>query len=264
MANDQPRAGLLRRSFAILLDFIIVVAPVQIIVAVLFAATAGHVQLMQGLTLTHCVATGHMPDNLNPPPPAGANWAKDCRVTFFGAEIARTLTVGHIDRPSGTASTSVSVGVHFIDRLFGKKEALTDPETYTLDREGKPIRGAVALDWLAYVVLFGYLVWTESRTGRSLGDRAMGIVVIDTAAAGNASWQVPAGKMIIRYLALMAGLLPLADLLDTQGLEQWSGAADLIAALWYIINVVQILRRRDPPYDRIAGTAVVDRVELAS
>jgi hypothetical protein len=64
-----------------------------------------------------------VPDALVPPPPAGANFAKDCSF-FFGAQTGRTLQVGHVD----------------------KEGAESNSETYLLDRDGRLVNG-VFLDW---------------------------------------------------------------------------------------------------------------------
>jgi hypothetical protein len=260
MKTNQRRASVFRRSLSVALDLIVIAVPLQIIVAVLFVMTSGHLQLSQGIILTRCASTDRVPDNLSPPPPADVNSAKDCRVTFFGAQVARTLTVSHANKPivkTATSSLAVSLGADLINTLVGEPDLDTVAASYMLDREGKPIDG-VALDWLAYVALFGYLLLIESRTGRSIGDRVMGIAVIDTATEAVAQRRIPLAKTTVRYVALTFGLIPFADIGAAHGLERWGGYAEFVAMIWYLVILVQVLRRRDPPHDLIAGTAVVE------
>jgi uncharacterized membrane protein (GlpM family) len=82
---------------------------------------------------------------------------------------------------------------------------------------------------------------------------------------------VPLGKTIIRYLAIFIGAVPAFALL-AYGLVTKGGNADaiftadffrlfmvtaVIGVIWAIVLVVQIARKRDPIYDRLAGTAVL-------
>jgi uncharacterized RDD family membrane protein YckC len=150
---------------------------------------------------------------------------------------------------------SRSLGIH-LTRLFSASngEDWSDGETYTLDQSGKQVEAA-SIDWLVYIALFAYLVTIESQTGQSFGDRAMAIRLMD--ATNPAATGVALYRACIRYAALMAGLIPFAGLLDAHGLGRLSLYADLIVTIWFFIIFLQVLRRRDPPHDWIAGTAVV-------
>ena len=93
MTSDQPvgvRAGFWRRSFALfLIDLIIISVPFQLIVAFLFVATSGNIQMGGGVRYTICSKLDEaMPDGLVPPPPARSNFARECNVYFFGAQLA--------------------------------------------------------------------------------------------------------------------------------------------------------------------------------
>ncbi len=88
----------------------------------------------------------------------------------------------------------------------------------------------------------------------------------DTAARG-----VPVHKAIFRYLAMLIGFVPMlaalfsrylvagdsADAMFTDSFFRWIAAAAVFGTLWSIVQIVQIVRKKDPPYDRLAGTAVV-------
>jgi hypothetical protein len=59
-------------------------------------------------------------------------------------------------------------------------------------------------------------------------------------------------------------LIPFADILAAHGLERWDGYADFAAMIRYFAILVQVLRRRDPPHDLVAGTAVAEAIAADS
>jgi len=117
------------------------------------------------------------------------------------------------------------------------------------------------------MAFIAYLLATEARTGATLGDRAMRIRVVD--AAVPAAPSVPLRKIVTRYLVASVGFLPmlavaLANLygadfeeIAASNIFTWLGITGAAAFGWVIFLTVQIIRKRDPLYDRIAGTAVV-------
>jgi hypothetical protein len=188
-----------------------------------------------------------VPDALAPPPPAGANFAEDCGIFFFGVQTARTLQVGHAinERPDSVT------------------------KTYLLDRDGRPVNG-VSLDWLPSAFFFVYLIAMETRTGATFGDRWLRLRVIDTVTPEVSG--VPLRKIISRYLVLAIGSAPILGVLFIYYAlfgfflkEVIAGSDDTTRFLlftvpwsvWNLVILVQIVRKRDPLYDRIAGTAVV-------
>jgi RDD family len=261
MSSDQsvrpigPRAGFWRRLLAWIIDIAVVSVPFQIIAAILFATTAGWIQQSAGITFATCVQSREIPDGLSPPPPAGFNFARECRVFFFGAETARTLQVARITK-EGRITKTVWRG-------------------YMLDRDGHPIDG-VSIDWLVVAVLIAYLFALETRTGATLGDRWMRVRVIDGLAPDACG--VPLRKIIIRYLAMLIGFAPMIAVwlvyavrygLDIEAIIEaiaetdfftWFIPAGLLAFGWLVFVSVQIAMKRDPLYDSIAGTAVVRAV----
>jgi hypothetical protein len=82
---------------------------------------------------------------------------------------------------------------------------------------------------------------------------------------------VPILKVISRYLAMIIGFVPAlalllyqrtitdgsADAMFTDHFFQWFIFSGLVAAIWSVLLIIQVARKRDPVYDRLAGTAVV-------
>jgi hypothetical protein len=251
--SDLPRAGFWRRWFGILIDYVVVIIPFEIIAVILFALTAGTVQLDTGL-FRSCESGTTIPQALDPPPPHNSNRMTVCRVSFFGATTGAVLTVARVTR-SQNRTTTVS-------------------RSYMLDKNGTPIHGT-SIDWIVQLCLFAYLVGMISKTGRTLGSRVVRVKIIDT--ANPTAPGVPLGKAVGRYLAMMIGAVPALGLLlyqyETQGGDadriftadffHWYAYAAILGALWVIVLVVQIARKRDPVYDRLAGTAVVINENVA-
>lgn len=294
-SSDQSagaRAGFWRRGLALSIDTIIISVLFQLIVAVLFIATSGRIQIYGDVTYTSCSKRETIPDGLTPPPPARADIARECNISFLGAQTARILQVG-----PGTKEGTIDVSAS---------------QSYMLDREGYPFDG-VPVDWIAMLALIAYLIVMETRTGATLGSRAMRICVIDAAAPDGPG--VPLSKIVMRYLAMMIGCLPIlaglliyfglygsfdelytlflslsrgdmfnieapsgkfewhpflgAYLLSLPGLSLGDGSPSfdkikwlldsgaLLLNAWAIFLIIQIARKSDPLYDQIAGTAVV-------
>lgn len=249
---DLPRAGFWRRWAATLIDTIVVLFPFQVIAAILFVITAGTVQMNSGF-FSICEATKTIPQQLAPPPPHDSNAAKVCRTLFFGATTGAILTVGRVTR-EGTTTTTVS-------------------QSYALDKDGNPTR-ATSIDgivWLAFLAFLIAMVW---KTGKTVGARIVGTRVVDITRPGTAG--VPLGKAIIRYLVMIIGACPAfalllyrsvtvggsADVMFTASFFQWFMYAGGLGALWVIVLIVQIARKSDPIYDRLAGTAVLRHVSV--
>lgn len=246
--TDLPRAGFWRRWLATIIDTIIVMLPFQLLAAVLFALTAGAVQMDSGF-FSICTAEKTLPQQvLNPPPPHDSNFARSCHISFFGAPTGSTLTVGRITR-KGKATTTVS-------------------QAYMLDKDGKPIHGT-SIDAIVELALLVYLIAMIWKTGRTLGARALGVRVVDVAAPTASG--VPLHKTIARYLAMAIGVAPLfvvllyqsaaaggdADAMFTANHFRWLMYTGGLAVLWALLLIFQIATKNDPVYDRLAGTAVL-------
>jgi uncharacterized RDD family membrane protein YckC len=245
---DLLRGGFWRRWAATLIDSIIVMLPFQILAAILFSLTAGMVQMKSGVLFTVCAPVNTIPQSLNPPPPRDSNFARVCKVSFFGAPTGAVLTVGRATR-DGHTTTTVTQG-------------------YMLDNEGKPVRGT-SIDGIAVLALLVYLVGMVWKTGRTLGARILGLRVVDVANPGAS--EVPIHKAIIRYLAMAIGFVPMfavliyhyvigggnADAMFTGDFFRWFSYAGLLGGVWGVVLIFQIASKKDPIYDRLAGTAVV-------
>ena len=263
-----PRAGFWRRLVAFtIIDVLVVALPFTTIAAVLFAATSGLIQFqgesivslsvpapVDGIPLPSrggipalysCEKVRPPPEGLTPSPPANANFARECRTyVFFVAETARYLQVGRVQEGVSTAVVSRS---------------------YMLDKTSHPING-VSIDWLMQVIFIIYLFSMEARSGATLGDRLMRIQLVDS--SDPVSRGVPLRKIVIRYLTMVLGFVPMIAVLLVhiarygQNPEEsipltWLLLAGFLTLAWYIVIVVQIVMKRDPLYDIIAGTAVL-------
>jgi uncharacterized RDD family membrane protein YckC len=221
--------------------------PFQILAAILFAATAGMVQMDKGF-YSFCAVTKTIPQALNPAPPHDSNFARVCRISFFGAPTGATLTVGRVTR-EGNTTTTVTQG-------------------YMLDQDGKPVHGT-SIDGIVAMAFLAYLIGMIWKTGRTVGARIVGVRVVDAANPGASA--VPLRKAIIRYLAMAIGFVPAfailiyqyaanggsADAMFTGNFFRWFMYAGGLGALWVVVLIFQIARKSDPVYDRLAGTAVV-------
>ena len=243
-----PRGGFWRRWLATIIDTIIVMLPFQILAAILFSVTAGTVQMDSGF-FTICETSRDIPQvQFDPRPPHDSNFSRTCKIGLFGATTGAILTVGRV-KQEGAVTTTVTQG-------------------YMLDKAGKPVRG-YAIDWIVWLTLLVYLVAMIRKSGRTLGDRVTRLMVIDTASPNAAG--VPLGKAFIRYPAMAIGFVPMlaallyervavggtADEIFTVSFFHWFMAAGVLAFVWCIVLIVQVARKRDPYYDRLAGAAVV-------
>jgi len=248
-AIELPRAGFWRRWLAIVIDVIIVMLPFQIVAAVLFAMTAGMIQMDTGF-FSSCVAGKDIPQALDPPPPHDSNYMRVCRISFFGAPTGAVLTVARVTH-EGNTTTSVS-------------------QAYMLDKDGTPVHGT-SIDLIYQLAFLAYLFGMIWKTGTTLGARVAKMRVIDVANPGAPG--VPPRKVIVRYLAMVIGAVPVialyiyqlatvggsADAMFTGSFFRWFAFAGALWVLWVLVLIVQVARKRDPWYDRLAGTAVVRR-----
>lgn len=245
---DLPRVGFWRRLATLFIDCFVVILPFQAVAAILFAVTAGTVQMYNGFTTSHCEGATSIPQSLSPAPPHDANVMQVCRISVFGATTGVLLTVGRVTK-DGAVTTSVY-------------------QSYMLDANGDPVDG-IAIDWIAGLALLVYLVWMISKTGKTVGDRLLGVKVLDTARPEQSG--VAVHRVVARYLAMGIGLVPglvllvylrltsdgSADAMFAGNFLQWLVGALLIYGLWCLLLIVQIARKKDPAYDRLAGTMVV-------
>ena len=247
--TELPRAGFWRRLASITLDLIIVMLPFQMLAAVLFAATAGTVQMQNGF-FSFCEHGGkdQISEQLRPLAPRDSNFITKCRTSFLGATTARRLIVGRATR-DGNITTNVT-------------------NSFMQDQEGAVIKGT-DIGWIFNLALGIYLVAMIWKRGKTIGARAVRIRVIDV--TNPASREVPLRKAIVRYLVMFVGIIPgvtffiyqywskggVADAMFTQDAFMVFTACAVFGALWGLVLTVQIAKKVDPVYDRVAGTAVL-------
>lgn len=245
--NASSRAGFWRRVGALIIDSIIIFLPLQILVAILFAQTNGNVH--GGFFVsTECHSVSAIPDGLRPPPPPDANFANQCKSSFFGFPTAHVLVVGVVTKTDNITTT----------RSFN----------YPLDASGKPTN-ALDMSWIGMLVLLLYLIAMEWRSGATVGKRVLKMRVFE--ADNITGVGVPLSKAVIRNLAMWIGMIPALLLMikilfftaDPLTAMSRSGfwlafvVAFAIEVAWIIWIVVSVSRRSDPIYDRIAGTSLV-------
>ena len=178
----RPRAGFWRRCAALLCDAIIITVPLQLLFAGLYVVTDGAVQAA-GL-FSRCQTlrdVSQLPEGLNPPPPAGSNFARLCQANNFGVEVGRWLVVRRVTK-EGNVTKSTS-------------------RRYDIGRDGKIIN-ANRVDWLITVALFIYLVMLEWRFGATLGKRLLRTRVLDVA---HPAPGIPMRKAVLRNLLIPGG-----------------------------------------------------------
>jgi hypothetical protein len=248
VTTEPRRGGFWRRWLSGIIDIVIVMLPFSALAAILFSMTAGMVQMDNGLFNTCTTYTDVPKVALDPPPPHDANFSRICHFWFFTAKTGSVLIVGRTTK-DGNMTTTVN-------------------QSYMLDASDKPIRG-YSIDWIVWLALLAYLIIMTCKLGRSLGDRVVNLRVIDT--ANPAASGVPLAKAFLRYPAMAIGFVPVfalliwrsiasggsADAAFTADAFKWLTAALLLGGVWSIVLIVQVARKRDPYYDRLAGTAVI-------
>jgi uncharacterized protein involved in response to NO len=183
----RHRAGFWRRLLAFTIDGIVVLAPFDTIVALLYRSTGGAFQAASIFTL--CEPAQDLPTKLEPPPPLDTNTMTDCRSSFFGLETRHEFMALHVTHEdTGTMKKTVFTG-----------------NFYYLDTEGRQIH-PYSLDWILLFAFAAYLVILQHRFGATLGMWVLKIVTLgrdDPNAAG-----IPWTRAVIRTLALWLGVIP--------------------------------------------------------
>lgn len=240
------RAGFWRRFAALLVDGLVVLVPLQILVAVLFTYTNGAVQGNFGFVVNVCGPVEPIPADLQPPPPDGANQATLCSTSLFGFETARTLTV------SAVTTTGNTTKAYF--------------RQYAVSADGNLRDSVFHADAIAFVVLLAYLILMEFRTGATFGKRAVGIKVVDVGSPGHVG--IPLRKAVLCYVTMMLGAVVLlgaflimyfaAETPEAVAVWLWpTTIGSVVLCAWLLWLVISVARKNDPIYDRLVGTAVI-------
>jgi uncharacterized RDD family membrane protein YckC len=247
------RAGFWRRAIALLLDFVIVCLPFQIAAAALFISTDGKIHETMGLRVLQC---GMLPETdltrfknseLLPSPPEGANYARRCRISLFGLPTADLLVIGR----------------HTVEQSGPGKLVKDFFVTYPLTPNGQVTRSH-NIDWLAQLALITYWLSLQTLFGQTLAMRFMKtrLVVLQRRDARG----VPFWRVFLRNFLAALPMFPMAMVLQVGVLFGDVSSQLLLAAggiaigcgLWVFYDLVW---KRDPYFDRYAGTAVIHTLQ---
>ncbi len=231
------RAGFWRRLGALLVDFIVLTAVIQIAAFVLYPLSDGRLQADGLIRMVNCQSLAVPPAGVTVPQEFAAGPLKDCRVGLLGLEYGHYLEV--------------------------EAQSSDDPWTKLLDRSGNAAT-VLSLDLLMLPLLMLWRAFADGRSAPTLGRRAAGLKVV--AGVDDAPGF---GTALLRQLVLWwPGLLSLPfDVRSPfSGNFEFSGAgftvsiAEVLALtifIWFLIATIMIARRLDPLHDRWAGTRVV-------
>jgi uncharacterized RDD family membrane protein YckC len=238
-------AGFWRRLAAAIIDAMIIAVPIQILVVFLFSLTNGAIQFHNGITYKDCshkIEITQLPHDLQPLPPQNPTSAFVCRTTLFGLTTAETLTVARVTKNGNVTHSETA--------------------SYALGKDGLP-RVAISLDGWAALLIFIYLVASETVFGKTLGKRFLGIRVVDHNAPTAVG--IPIKKAISRHLLIWAGALPMLFVIlvfnprseINESIFPWLAVTGFVFMIWAVWNVVLAARKHDPIYDRVSRTSVI-------
>jgi hypothetical protein len=263
---DVRRAGFWRRAAAVVIDLLLVLLPLQALVMVAFLLTDGRIQGGFGALYTVCGPYDVTPEalaKLQPAPPEDANSVVLCRSGLFGHDTAATLVASkRTATTEGSRTTESVVSV-----------------SYPMNARGEFV-DAVHVDILAYAALAFVVVWQWATRGRTIGGRLARVRIIRTenggaptaAADGGAIGWGPALKRLVLWVLMSwAFALPALVLmtafywLAAQSGQMWPvlvglglALAGLLAQIVLsLVILIDIVKRRDPLYDRWAKTAAI-------
>ena len=244
-ATAWPRpGGFWRRLFAALIDYLVVLIPLYSLVAGLFLLTDGGVKGHFWLNWRLCQSATV---NGNPSL-ARYNW-QACKTSVFGVPVAEWIVGTSTDTQSG-ATQAVSID---------------------LDPKGNLRPAALDLGFLELLVLATYLLVMEATSGRSVGKRALALVVHD-----EYDWhgrglaiQKAARRQVIKFL----GTFPVVLTGAWFAFQTWSSvpgsaptysrlefvcafAALALALIWPVWIGLSIALGNEPIHDRVADTTV--------
>lgn len=248
-----PRVGFWRRLAAFFVDMVLVGLAFTLVASSLHSFTGGRIQTVTGWAYPSCTDLAALPAGLQPPPLPDFTFVRDCRVALAGLEIGRVLKVG-VDVQSETMEGDIH-------------------QSYWLATDGEPLSVALDIGALAYLALPVYAALMEARSGRTFGKRAFRINTIALSepqrvgiGTRRAFWRqfwlfwtsglILAGPLYRDWVVIPASASFAEALRDP--LIRWIGTGSMILSLLLCIWViVQLVRKRDPYYDGLAGTAVV-------
>ena len=243
-------AGLWRRVIAVALDFVVIGLALSLLAIPCFSLTAGRTQMRGPLIdSSRCAPLLSEPPGVTVPADFHANIRVECLISFLGAPVARFATIGR--QSSGDGITT------------------TRSVTFQLNSDGR-LTPHFDLGWFYVPLFIIYCIVLESLSGRTLGSRAVGLLVIGPALA-----RATTRQLLTRYAAIFAPVVPLVvfvvfgmakvtaapfefvDLAKFGSMFSWMFVLLIPAFALAVWATVAVVRRRDPFYDRLAGTRVI-------
>ncbi|RWM24789.1 RDD family protein [Mesorhizobium sp.] len=244
-AMDWPRrGGFWRRLVASLIDYLVIVAVLYSLVAVLFLLTDGGVKGSFWLNWRICQsATVHGNASLD-----RYNW-QVCRTSLLGLTVAEWAVGTNSNSQSGETPT-ISID---------------------LDPQGNFRPEALDLGFLEFLVLVPCLFVSELKSGRSIGKRVMALMVHDQNDKSQIGLSVPkaARRQAMKFLGPLSmtltgtwfafrawGSAP-GIVQDFSGLEVvCASVAVALTLIWPIWIGLSIALGNEPIHDRFAATTV--------
>ncbi|MBS0244050.1 MAG: RDD family protein [Proteobacteria bacterium] len=243
-AADLKPAGAGRRIAALAIDLVLLTLLLELLAIPAFSISGGRVQAMIGLYLNTCRPLEYLKewDEALPPLPAGTpddavkRTAHDCVTRVIGSPTSRYLRVDRsIEDPSSSAPS-----------LF-----VVQP----LDADGIAI-DAFNLEWLFLPLLFVYRTAAEFFFRRGIGQRLMGLRVVEAATIARAAL----GKLALRN-AILA--IALAAFWATPYAIARAPIVSALVGIAGLVALLMLMRGRlidgsgTLPHDRTTGTMVV-------
>lgn len=238
------RGGFWRRFFAALIDYLVVVIPLLVLVAVLFQLANGGVKGHFWLNWRLCSsATVHGNPSLE-----RYNWQM-CKTSLFGFPVADWAVGTPKDTQNGEAET-VSID---------------------LDSKGNFRPAALDLGFLELPILAIYLFAMEMISGQSVGKRALSLVVHDEYDWHRAG--LPPSKAVRRQVIKFLGTVPFMLTGAWFAFQAWwsvpgpvpnysqvefvlAVVAFALVLIWPVWIGLSIISGNEPIHDRVVGTTV--------
>ncbi len=231
------RAGFWRRLDALVVDFIVLAAVIQIAAFVLYPLTDGRLQAQGLIRMVSCQSLAAPPAGVAVPQEFASGPLKDCRVGLLGLEYGHYLEV--------------------------EAQSSDEPWTKLLDRSGNAAT-VLSLDLLMLPLLMLWRAFADGRSAQTLGRRVAGLKVV-TGEASAPGFGTALLRQLILWWPMLLGLpfdvrSPLSGSFELTGASFTVNITDILVLtmlVWFVIAIVMIARRQDPLHDRWVGTRVV-------
>lgn len=240
--------SLFGRSAAFVIDYVGVMLVLQLVATIGFAMTGGLVQTDGPLKVSSCRWPPAQPVSF----PYGEPF-----VSIEGRTIEqRVCTLGLPSLPHARV---------LVVTASQKSGRWTTNQTdrIAIDKHNRAV-------WILWLGVFGIpLLWfyrslTEYRSGQTFGKRLLGLRVAADTGGSELTWQQCSQRNLWLVLPLLfVDLLYGGPMLGIPNLVFLSPAlawpiliVSLSCAVWYLLIIIDVTRRRDPFHDRRSGTSV--------